>query len=333
MEAADADLAGALESARDARVRLIAEVARNYVDYRAFEARLAIARENVRIQQETVEVSASRVDAGVSGELELAQARSQLESSRAQIPTLISGMRQAGYRLDVLLGAPPGRLADELGAAASIPTIAAPTSIGAPADLIRRRPDVRAAERAVAAAAARVGVATADLYPRFTLTGSFGFESNRFDRLFDADSRTWGIGPFQVRWPIFDAGRLRAALAVSDSLQEQALISYERVVLEAYEEAASALVDHAQLRERNAALERAVAASRDSVDLASDLWTQGLTDFLNVLQTQENLFDLEDQLAASRADAATNLIALYKALGGGWDASASLDPPPAPDDR
>lgn len=322
VEAADADLSAAVESERDARVVLVSEVARSYIELRSAQTRLTIARENLRTQEDTLGLSQDRFKAGLDTELQVAQSVAQVESSRSQIPGLVQEFKRAGFRLDVLLGLQPGTLAAEWEIESPVPPLAADLAIGVPADLLRRRPDIRRAERELAAASARVGVATADLYPRLTLNGSFGLASEEFGNLFEADSRTWGVGPLAVRWPVFDAGRVRSGIRVQEARQEIALVAYERTVLEAYEEVANAMVAYARVRERRASLSAAVDASRQAVDLANDLWTRGLTDFLNVLDTQRELFQLEDQLAASDAEVATNLVALYKALGGGWDESA-----------
>jgi multidrug efflux system outer membrane protein len=194
--------------------------------------------------------------------------------------------------------------------------------VGLPADLLRRRPDIRRAERSLAAASARIGVAKADLYPRFTLSGFFGLESGDTSTLFDAGSQTWSIGPLAVRWPLFDAGRVRSNVRVQEARHEQSLVTYERTVLQAYEEVANALVAYARVRERRDSLARAVAADQRAVDLANELWQKGLTDFLNVLGSQRALFQLQDQLAESEASLTTSLVALYKALGGGWEGAA-----------
>jgi multidrug efflux system outer membrane protein len=200
--------------------------------------------------------------------------------------------------------------------------------VGVPADLLRRRPDIRRAERRLAADTARVGVATAYLYPRFTLSGSFGVASEDMQNLFQAGSQQWSVGPLAVRWPVFDAGRIRSGIHVQEARQEQSLVAYERAVLSAYEEVANALVAYARVRERRESLELAVEADQKAVEMANDLWTRGLTDFVNVLDTQRALFLLQDQLAESDAAVTTSLVALYKALGGGWE-----DQPPTVSNR
>lgn len=319
VEAADADIDAAVESARDARVILVSEVARNYVEFRSAQARLTIARQNVGTQHDTLELTQDRFRAGLSTQLLTAQARAQLESTRSVIPQLVTDLKRAAHRLDVLLGLQPGTLAPELEVAQPVPVTPDAVPVGFPAELLRRRPDIRRAERQLAAATARIGVATADLYPRFTLNGSFGFAAEELGDLFDGESRAWSIGPAAVRWPIFDAGRIRSNIRVQEARQEVALVGYERTVLQSYEEVANAMVSYARQHERRRSLAQAVDANRDAFELANDLWTRGLTDFLNVLDTQRELFARQDELAASDAQVATSLIALYKALGGGWD--------------
>ncbi len=329
VEAADADVDAAVESARDARVILVAEVARNYVELRSAQARLAIARQNLKTQQDTLELTQDRFRAGLSTELLTAQARAQLEATRSVVPQLVTDLKRAAFRLDVLLGLQPNTLAPELEAAQPVPLTPDAVPVGFPAELLRRRPDIRRAERQLAAATARIGVATADLYPRFTLNGSFGFAAEDLADLFDANSRAWSIGPAAVRWPIFDAGSIRSNVRVQEARQEVSLIAYERTVLQSYEEVANTMVAYARHHERRHALMLAVDANRDAFELANDLWTRGLTDFLNVLDTQRELFARQDELAASDAQIATSLIALYKALGGGWDDQPAASEPSA----
>jgi multidrug efflux system outer membrane protein len=319
VEAADADLGAAVESERDARVVLVAEVARAYVEFRSAQARLAIGHRNVQTQQETLDLSRERQQAGLATDLDVSQALAQLDAARAQLPTLAAAMKRAAFRLDVLLALRPGTLASELDAGAPVPTGPDVVSIGLPAELLRRRPDIRRAEQNLIAATARVGVAMADQYPRLTLGGSFGVASGSLADLFESDSRTWAVGPFSVQWPLFDAGRIRARIRVHEARQEQAIVAYEKAVLGAYEEVANALVVYARVRERRDALARAVQSAQHAEELANDLWLRGLTDFLNVLDTQRTLYQFQDQLAESEAAVATSLVALYKALGGGWE--------------
>lgn len=320
VEAADADVAAAIEDERAARVALIAEVARVYVELRSAQSRLKIAEANVLAQRETFDLAEERRRAGLGTDLDTARAAAQLESSQANLPVLRRAERVAANRLSVLLGELPGSLSTELGGAGANPAPKA-GAIGLPADLLRRRPDIRRAERALAAATARVGVATADLYPRFTLAGNFGLESGSLADLVDADSRSWSVGPLAVRWPIFNGGRVRAGIRAQEARLDQALVAYERTVLTAHEEAANALLALARTRERREALAKAEAASARAAELADDLWSRGLTDFINVLDARRALYAAQDQLAIADAEGVTGLVALYKALGGGWDDS------------
>lgn len=333
VEAADADVQVTQESRRDVLVTLLAEVARNYVEARTFQRRTAIAVENVRVQSESLSLSTARFEAGVTSELDVAQARAQVESGRAAIPPLNSAYHEAVHRLGVLLGKDPTSLLAEIEAAAPIPAVPATVAVGVPADLMRRRADIRRAERALAAATARVGVATADLYPKFTLTGSFGFQSAQFGQLFDMNSRAWSIGP-GMRWSILNWGRVRSEIEVQDARTEQALGIYEQTILVAFEDVENALTRFAQEQVRREALVQSVAANKRAVELASFLYTSGVKDFLNVLVSQRALFDSEDQLAQSERTVTASLIALYKALGGGWEAeeirwNAPATPDPA----
>lgn len=324
VEAADAEIDAAVESARDARVVLLSEVARTYLELREAQTRLAIARQNLGTQEDTLGLSRDRLDAGLGTELQVAQAVSQLESTRSQIPLLVAAERRAMFRLDVLLGLHPGTLRQELETAGRVPPTPGAVPVGLPAELLRRRPDIRRAERELAAATARIGAATAELYPSFRLNGTFGLASEDSDNLFDGDSHTWGLGPIEVRWPIFTGGRVRSNIRVQEARQEQALVRYERTVLQAHEEVANALVAYARELERRESLAAAVRAGEDAFNLANDLWTRGLTDFLNVLDTQRELFQLQDQLASSDARVSTGLVAVYKALGGGWEEETAV---------
>jgi NodT family efflux transporter outer membrane factor (OMF) lipoprotein len=232
------------------------------------------------------------------------------------------------YALSVLLGLPPAALDNELEPWDKIPEPPRVVTVGIPADLLRRRPDIRRAERQLAAATAQVGVATADLYPKFSLTGAFGFQGNRVQSLPTLNDRFWSLGPsFTV--PLFDAGRIASNIEVQTALQAQALTAYKKAVLAALQEVETALVGFAREQERSAALTDAVAANQRAVELATFRYNHGVTDFLSVLDAERSLFVSQDALVQSNRTVGTDAIALYKALGGGWEIGeeASVTPP------
>jgi NodT family efflux transporter outer membrane factor (OMF) lipoprotein len=259
-----------------------------------------------------------RFEAGLASDLGVAQAEAQVSSTAAQIPNLESGIKQAVYRLDVLLGAQPGALMDELLPPGAIPGLPPEVLVGLPSELLRRRPDIRRAERQLAAATALIGAATADLFPRFSLIGLAGLQSVSASDWFSGPSRFWTIGP-TISWPIFDAGRIRANIEVRNAQQEQALNLYESTVLTALQDVESALVNYSQEQVRHRWLANAVSANRRAAEMANELYIRGLNSFLNVLDAQRSLFISESDLAQSEASMAANLVSLYKALGGGWD--------------
>lgn len=318
IEAADADLAASVEARRDVLVTLLAEVAQNYVELRGRQRLLDIARDNLDAQRNTLRIIRSRQEAGLGSDLDAAQAEAQVRATESQIPSLRSGEMQAVHRLSVLLGLEPSALAEELSSVAEVPSPPPEVPVGLPSDLLRRRPDIRRAERELTAATARVGVATADLFPRFSLTGSFGFIGTDAGDLAEHDSLAWSIGP-SVRWNILDFGRTRSNIAVQGAREEAALARYEQAVLESLREVEDALVAFVNEQARRATLQEAVAANRRAVGLAVDLYQQGLSDFLSVLQSQRDLYASEAALAESDQAVTTALISLYKALGGGWE--------------
>ncbi|MEM7479643.1 MAG: efflux transporter outer membrane subunit [Acidobacteriota bacterium] len=319
VEAAVADLEGAAADLGAVRVSLVAEVATTYVDLRTFEARLALAEDNLAAQQGTFDLASERFDAGLAGRLDVEQARSNLATTRSQIPPLRTGLAGAKNRLAVLTGAVPGSFeaaaAEER--AGAIPLPPAEIAIGIPAEALRRRPDVLAAERRVAAETARIGVATAELYPRFALSGSIGVEALDLDGLFDSGSPFSTFGP-SFSWRLFDRRAVRAGIAAQTATQEEALSLYRSTVLLALEESENALVSFAQERLRLESLRAAVAATEKTTALAEELYRSGLRDFQQVLDAQRSLLALEDQRAESEGRVTQNLVALYKSLGGGW---------------
>jgi multidrug efflux system outer membrane protein len=318
IEAADADLAASVEDLRDVLVTLLAEVARNYVEVRGFQRRITIAQENIRSQQETLELTQARFEAGLTSELDVVQAASQLATTQAQVPTLETSLKQGIHRLSVLLGQDPAGLLPELSWEAPIPPAPPEVPVGLPADLLRRRADVRRTERQLAAATARIGVAVADLFPKLSLTGSLGLQSDQLANLPLGSSRFWSIGP-SLSWPVFDAGRIRANIQVQNAREEQRLAQYEQVVLTSLEEVENALVAYSREQVRRHKLTEAVEANQRAVELANELYIRGLGDFLNVLESQRSLFASQSGLVESEAIVSSNVVALYKALGGGWE--------------
>ncbi|MDD3581086.1 MAG: efflux transporter outer membrane subunit, partial [Desulfobacca sp.] len=259
-----------------------------------------------------------RFAAGFVSRLDVANADAQVATTEAEIPLLESAARAAIYQLGVLLGREPAALEKTLARALPIPPTPPEIPVGLPSDLVRRRPDIRRAEAQIHAATARIGVATADLFPRFNLMGSFGFSANEVSRLGRIDSKFWSWGP-SLSWPLFAGGRIRANIEVQNALQEQALITYQKTVLTALQDVETALVAYAKEQEHQKSLAQAVASNRQAVDLAMQLYVAGKTDFLNVLNAQRALYVTEDALTQSTRSLGTNLIALYKALGGGWE--------------
>lgn len=326
-EATQAELEASVEDAGDVLVTLLAEVALNYVEVRSFQTRLSLAEDNLRSQSETYDITRWRRQAGLTTQLDVERARFNLEQTRAQIPVLQTGLAQARNRLAVLLGQAPGALAGELTEARAIPSARPELAVGVPAEVLRRRPDVRRAERRLAAQTAQVGVATAARYPTFTLLGSIGLEALAPGSLLLSEATSSLIGG-RVNWTLFDAGRIRQNIDVQTALQEQALIGYEAAVLGALQEVEDVLVAYAEEQARRESLQQATQAAKAAADLASQQYAAGLIDFQAVLDAQRSLLSLQDQLATSEGEVTSNLIRLYKALGGGWTSLAPAAPQP-----
>jgi NodT family efflux transporter outer membrane factor (OMF) lipoprotein len=322
IEAANADLAAAVEDRRDVLISLLSEVARNYIELRGDQREIEIAQENLRAQQQTLSLTEDRFHAGVTTQLDVARARAQVATTAAGIPSLDAAAHEAAHRLAVLLGEQPLMLLVELDQARPVPAAPAEVPIGVPADLLRRRPDIRRAERQLAAASARVGVAVAQLYPRFTINGTFGFDATKFAKITDWTSHYYSIGP-GISWPIFDAGRIRANINVQNEAQAQALSIYEQTVLVAMEDVEDSLVDYSRQQQRRRALADAVDANRQAVELATQQYQQGVVDFLTVLEAQRSLYAAQDSLTQSEVQISTDLVSLYKALGGGWEVDSA----------
>jgi multidrug efflux system outer membrane protein len=316
-EAAEADLKAVIESRRDVLVSLMAEVARNYIQLRSYQQQIAITKQNLAAQQHSARLTRERFEGGFVSGLDVANAEAQTATTAAQIPLLESSARQTIYSLSILIGAAPMALDAELTPTGDIPGAPPAVPLGVPSDLLRRRPDIRLAEARIHAATARIGVAAAELFPKFTITGAFGYQSDEFSTLFDWSSRSWSWGP-SVLWHLFESGRLRAGVEVQKALQEQEIITYQQTVLNSLQEVENALVASTKEQTHRKAVAAALAANRKAVSLAEKLYVEGMTDFINVLQAQQALYSTENALAQSTATVATNLVALYKALGGGW---------------
>jgi NodT family efflux transporter outer membrane factor (OMF) lipoprotein len=323
LQAAQADLGSTEESRRGVLITVIGEVGLNYLDLRGLQKQLAVARDNLRLQEQTLSLTRDRFRAGLASELDTARAEAQVANTRSQVPLLEQDIQRSIHRLSILIGKEPAQLESQLIAPAPIPPAVPGIPIGLPSDLLRRRPDIRQTERELAAATARVGVATADLFPRFFLTGAAGLQSLNASDFFTGGSRFWSIGP-SMQWPIFSAGRIRQNIKVQNAREEQSLIRYEQAVLTSLEEVDNALVSCGKEQEHHQALVQSEVANRRAVELADERYRSGLVDFLNVLDTQRALLDVQDELARSERTMDQNLVRLYKALGGGWEGETQV---------
>jgi NodT family efflux transporter outer membrane factor (OMF) lipoprotein len=335
IESADASLFASMANYDDVLVSLTGQVATAYVLIRTFEERLALAHQNVVIQQRSLQIAEVRFRHGVTTELDVQQARTLLSTTQATVPSLEIGLRQAKNALSVLLGMPPSRLEDILGGPGVIPSAPAKVAIGVPADLLRRRPDVRRAELNARAQSALIGVAQADLYPFFTLFGSIGFEAaggtnttqtghSGIAELFTGNSLAFVGGP-SVRWNIFNYGRIRNNVRVQDARFQELVVNYQDTVLRAAQEVEDAMVGFLRSQEQAAFLADSVKSAKRSVDLALIQYRDGAADYTRVLNTEQALATQQDQLTATRGNVAQNLVAVYRALGGGWELRQGRD--------
>jgi NodT family efflux transporter outer membrane factor (OMF) lipoprotein len=328
IESADASLGATIAEYDDFLVTLTAEVATTYVLIREFEERLALARENVSVQQRTLEIADIRFRAGAVTELDVAQAQALLTDTQALVPFLETLLRQAQNALSVLLGRPPSELREILGDPGTIPQAPAQVAVGIPAELLRRRPDIRNAELEAAAQSARIGIAKADLYPRFTLAGFVGFNTSdaggrqsndaSLSDIVDSDSFTGFIGP-SFRWPILNYGRLTNNVRVQDARFQELAVAYQNTVLRAYQEVEDSLVAFLRAQDQTRFLTDSVTASQRSVELSLIQYREGIADYVRVLDAQRFLVNQQDRQAESRGTIARSLIGTFKALGGGWE--------------
>ena len=317
VESAEAGYQATVEDYRNVRVILVGEVAGEYVDFRTLMARIRVAEQNVERQAQSLDLAERRFNAGVVSRLDVTQATSNLASTESLIPALESEVAVSRNRLTLLLGKYPGELDEVLAAAVDPPTLEVLPDTGLPRNLLRRRPDVRRQERLLAAQTARIGVAQADLYPRFNLLGFLGLSTITFGDLADGDSGTWRLG-LPVTWNIFSGGRLRARVAQEEARTRAALLAYQETVLAAVTEVETTIASAAKLYEFRTTLQRALAATRESAVLVQKQYEAGVLDFQRVIDVERTLLLQEDQLAVVNGDLVNSLVRLYRALGGGW---------------
>jgi len=325
VEAAEATLQANRENLRDILVSLQAEVVRNYVELRGSQKRLATARKNIVTQEKTVDLVRGRFEMGLGNELDLVQAMTQLALTRARVPALESSIVQTMHRLAILLAQSPESLFTELQGATAIPRVPSPLLVNIPSELLRQRPDIRAAERRLAAATAEIGVATADLFPRFSLTGRLGLQNKSLANLVTTGSRFWSFGP-AIDLSLFDQGEKRAVVDITKARRDSALTIYQKSVLAALGEVEDSLVAFNHEQETRRILNEAVSSGERAVMIANGRYESGLADFLNVLQSEQALYLSEDQLAQSEERLTLSMVAIFKALGGGWQEQSSTVP-------
>lgn len=319
IEADQANFEASEEDLRDVQVSLLAEVAGAYISVRALQMQLQSAETNLASQKTILELTRSRAANGISSDLDLARSEGLYAASEAALPPLRVSLSQAINTLGVLIGKNPSALLKELSAPGPIPVPPGEVTVGVPADLLRQRPDIRAAERRLAAQTARVGVATADLYPTFGIGGSLGVGNSAGGSLLGAGNTAYTVGPGIGNWTLFSGGRIRNLIKAEDIRVEQALLRYESTVLNALLEVETALASFSQQGDRVGALSRASAASTEALQLATGLYEQGLIDYEQLLDVQRDLLNQDIELFSARGEAANSLVQLYRAMGGGWN--------------
>jgi multidrug efflux system outer membrane protein len=318
VEAATAEVEAANESRRDLTVTLLAEVARNYFELRGIQMRLEIARTNLVAQNEVLELTRSRAKSGLTSEADVTRAAAETATTASAIPPLEAGERQLIHALSTLLAQEPNALSDELEKIHPLPPTPPEVPIGLPSELIERRPDIREAERQIVAANARIGSAQADLFPKFALTASTGLDSSSPENLFDWESRYFLISP-TVTWQIFDAGRVISNIQLQKANKQEAALQYRATILKALQEVEDALVNYATEQKRRNDLADATSQNKLSLELTHARYEHGLVSFLEVLDAERSFLSSQDSLAQSDLAVTTDLVALYKALGGGWE--------------
>lgn len=322
VESSEASYQASIEDYRNVMVVLLAEVCRNYIELRTIQTQIVYANDNIEIQRRTLQLTKGRFEAGIAGELDVRQAEVNLSNTESTVPLLRIAESAAMNRLAVLLGQMPVSLNEQLSPIKPLPVVQEAIAIGLPADLLRQRPDIRRAERQLAAQTALIGVAQADLYPSLQLLGTFEIQSRQLSGLGNIHNKAYAFGP-GLRWNIFDGNRIRNTIKIEEANTQALLANWENTVLAAAEEVQNAMVAYTQQLDRRVSLDNSVKSSRRSVELVENLYTNGLTDFQNVLDSQRTLFSQQEKLAQSEGAALQALVLLYKSSGGGWQAQAA----------
>ncbi|MGO9109286.1 MAG: efflux transporter outer membrane subunit [Thermoguttaceae bacterium] len=319
VEAADANLNAQVEGYDNVLVLLQAEVATNYIQMRAYEERIELAKKNLELQKETLRITTLRERQGLVTDLDVQQATTNLGATEALIPTLVTGHRTTQNRLCILMGEPPHLLAQRFRSPGSIPVPPQEVIVGIPAELLRRRPDVRQAERQAAAQSARIGIAESDFYPHIAITGTIGLQAEHLSQLFESSSMVGAIGP-GISWNILNYGRIENNVRSQDAQFQQAVLSYRDTVLHANEEVENGIVSFLNEQDRVKSLDKSTRAAARSVQIAMLQYEKGLISYQPLLDSERALVQQQDSLAESRGLVGMNLVAIYKALGGGWRA-------------
>ncbi|WP_005033486.1 efflux transporter outer membrane subunit [Holophaga foetida] len=318
-EAAQARLEASVEDLGDVILTLQGDVATNYIALRSNQALLEITRQNAESQRQTAEVTEERYRLGLTSYLDVAQAKAQLSTTSSEIPSLEASVKQSIHRLGILLGQEPTALAGELSQSSALPSAQGLIATGLPSELLSRRPDLRKAERNLAAAMADVGVAKADLYPKFDLTLGLGLQSLQASSFTKAASRYWSIVP-GISLPIFNRGQVKAEVAQKQAVYEEKLAAFQASYHTALEDVENALTSYYAEKGRHQSLEDSLRHNQEALSLAQERYRRGLTSFLDVLTAQTSLHTAQSSLSQSKARLLTDMVALYKALGGGWKA-------------
>lgn len=318
IESSDASLVASAEARRASLLTSLAEMASDYVQLRGYQAQLKVVRDNVKAAQQGLQLTKERAAGGLTTDLDVANAAAQVSTTAAQIPQLEAQEAAQINAISFLLGEAPNALRDELETPKPVPPVPPRVPIGLPGELARRRPDIRQAEAQLHAATADIGVAVADFYPTVTIGGSLGIQALKFQNLTNWNARQYALGP-SITLPIFEGGQLKATLELRKAQQQEAAVTYQRTVLNAWHEVDNALTAYQTEQARRDQLALAVEQNRRALSLAQDRYSQGITDFLSVLTAEENLLSTDQQLTQSTTNVSNDLVTLYRALGGGWE--------------